>query len=150
MSQAGVSHIDSPRRLHQGIFLSLPHDLPSGKITVCYWSHGPFSSLIYPFIAWWCSIVMLVYLMIQLLDHEMVDSWTICLKKTLDRKDKIPSSCPVWYIRARKTTRANHWTWIQISNIAIPFKKTLQKKRKKKILTQWQFIQAYSNRYRII
>ena len=33
----------------------------SGKLSVCYWSHGPFSSPLYPHKKWWCSIVMLVY-----------------------------------------------------------------------------------------
>ena len=33
----------------------------SGKLSVCYSSHGPFSALLYPHKKWWCSTVMLVY-----------------------------------------------------------------------------------------
>ena len=36
-------------------------NLPSGKHTKGYIENGPFSSLIYPLIAWWFSITMLNY-----------------------------------------------------------------------------------------
>ena len=43
--------------------------IPSGKLTVCYGSHCPFSSLIYPK-KWWFSIVMFVYQRIRILQKK--------------------------------------------------------------------------------
>ena len=40
------------------------HMIPSGNLTVCYWSHGHRNSWLTKFahfLAWWFSIVMLVY-----------------------------------------------------------------------------------------
>jgi hypothetical protein len=44
-------------------------DIPSGKLTVCYWKWW-FSSWTHPLIAWWLSIVMLVYQ--RVVKHDFV------------------------------------------------------------------------------
>ena len=58
--------------------------LPSGKHTKSYWSHGPSKSLIYPLIAWWFSIAMLVITRGYPLMHRI---------SPLKSPNQFPSSC---------------------------------------------------------